>query len=87
MQSVSLDTIAEQAEIIETELRAGHTLQLLQGGKRIAEIVPAASQVSEQERIAAWNRFNALIEKGIDLGGLRIENRDELYEREHRLHD
>ncbi|MES2393772.1 MAG: hypothetical protein V4555_19195 [Acidobacteriota bacterium] len=68
MQSVSLDTLAEQADTIESELRSGHTLQLLQGGKRIAEIVPR-NDASEEEKDAAWDSFLALMNAGLELGG------------------
>ena len=69
MQSVSLDTLAEQTDTIESELRAGHSLKLLRGGKRIGEINPAAPEPTEEERAKAWASMLAVIEQGMDLGG------------------
>jgi antitoxin (DNA-binding transcriptional repressor) of toxin-antitoxin stability system len=93
MQSVSIDNLAEQSEMIAAELRAGHTLKLLQGGKRIAEIVPASVEVAEnnflsaksrndKDRQAAIDHLKALLNKGLDLGGYSITDRSELYERD-----
>ncbi len=71
------------------ELASGHRLELVRGGKRIAEIVPisaadAASESvpaqTEAEQRAAVERFVKWMDKGIDLKGLRID-RDELYDR------
>jgi len=93
MRSVSIDKLAEQSELIAEELRAGHTLKLLQGGKRIAEIVPASAESAEsnflsatsrnqEDRQAAIDRLKALLNKGLDLGGYSITDRSELYERD-----
>jgi antitoxin (DNA-binding transcriptional repressor) of toxin-antitoxin stability system len=64
------------------ELKSGHRLELVQGGRTIAEIVPVLTEeaASEGERAAAVKRFTAWMDKGIDLKGLRID-RDELYDR------
>jgi antitoxin (DNA-binding transcriptional repressor) of toxin-antitoxin stability system len=87
MVSISIHELSERSEDVVTELRAGHTLELLQGGKRIAEVVPVAQGApnkwaSEEERLAAVADFRAWLDKGIDLGGFKIENRDELYDRD-----
>ena len=93
MLSVSIDQLAEHSETIAQEIRAGHTLELLQGGKRIAEIVPASVELSEnnflsapsrkdEDRQAAIDRLKALLNKGLDLGGYSITDRSELYERD-----
>ncbi|HEV2710495.1 MAG TPA: hypothetical protein VGU67_09810 [Edaphobacter sp.] len=71
------------------ELASGHRLELVRGGKRIAEIVPISAEEAasesvpartEAERRAAVERFVKWMDKGIDLKGLRID-RDELYDR------
>ena len=80
MLSVSIDEFTDSSEIITAELRAGHSLKLLQGGKRIAEIVPAPPELSDEERIATWNRMLTFMSKGLDLGGVPL-NRDEMHER------
>jgi antitoxin (DNA-binding transcriptional repressor) of toxin-antitoxin stability system len=77
MLSVSLDQLAEQSETIAAEVRAGHTLNLLDGGKRIADIVPAPAPydlsppqfATEAEREAARADLRAFLDKGVDLGG------------------
>jgi antitoxin (DNA-binding transcriptional repressor) of toxin-antitoxin stability system len=67
------------------ELKSGHRLQLVQGGRTIAEIVPVAESFLEEEetrRLEAVRRLSEMMEKGMHLGGLRIANRDELYDRD-----
>jgi antitoxin (DNA-binding transcriptional repressor) of toxin-antitoxin stability system len=67
------------------ELESGHRLQLVQGGKTIAEIVPVAESSFEEEetrRLEAVRHLSEMLEKGMHLGGLRITNRDELYDRD-----
>ncbi len=69
------------------ELESGHRLELVQGGRTIAEIVPIGttpeeSGLTEQKRHQAFRRLKEIMDQGIDLGGLRISNRDELYERD-----
>lgn len=68
------------------ELESGHRLELVQSGKTIAEIVPLSSSnssehldVNEQTRLEAIRRLKEIMDQGINLGGLRITNRDELY--------
>jgi hypothetical protein len=70
------------------ELASGHRLELVRGGKRIAEIVPVNDEAeavsaaqTDAERRAAVERFVRWMDKGIDLKGLRID-RDELYDRD-----
>jgi antitoxin (DNA-binding transcriptional repressor) of toxin-antitoxin stability system len=67
------------------ELKSGHRLQLVQAGKTIAEIVPVSESSSgeeETQRLEAVRRLSEMMEKGMHLGGLRITNRDELYDRD-----
>jgi hypothetical protein len=65
------------------ELKSGHRLELVQGGKTIAEIVPVVieASVSEAEREAAMNRLRQWMDKGLDLGVV-WNGRDELYDRD-----
>jgi hypothetical protein len=79
MLSVSIE-LAEHSETISSELRAGHSLKLLQGGKRVGEISPKPSELTEEERDAIWGRMIAFMEKGLDLGGVPL-TRDEMHER------
>jgi hypothetical protein len=80
MLSISIDELAERSQDIAAELRAGHSLKLLQGGKRIGEINPTSPQPTDEERQAAWKRVLAMMEIGLDLGGVP-PTRDEMHER------
>jgi antitoxin (DNA-binding transcriptional repressor) of toxin-antitoxin stability system len=80
MLSVSITELAERSDDIVAELRAGHSLELIQGGKRFAEITPAEPQPSDEERKAAWAGVLELMESGLDLGGVPL-TRDEMHER------
>jgi hypothetical protein len=70
MLSVSIDEFTDRKEDIAAELRAGHSLKLLQGGKRIGEIHPSPPEPSEEQREAAWKRMLAMMDSGLDLGGV-----------------
>jgi antitoxin (DNA-binding transcriptional repressor) of toxin-antitoxin stability system len=80
MLSVSIDELADRTEDIAAELRAGHSLKLVHGGKGIARITPMESEPSDEEREAAWNRVLKFMETGLDLGGVPL-TRDEMHER------
>ena len=80
LQHVALEDIGTHTADIAAEMQAGRTLQLIQGGKRIAQIVPCAQEPTPAEREASHQRLIALLEKGIDLGGV-APTRDEMHER------
>ena len=89
MRSVSIKELEEHTAELVAEVEAGNRLTLIRGGKAVAEVVPLTGtsiRPTEAERAAAGERLIAIMEKGIDLEGIRIENRDELYEREPHLH-
>ncbi len=85
MRQVSAQLLDPESLI---ELKSGHRLQLVQGGRTIAEIVPALQSEesqfwkSEEERLSSGKELMDILHKGFDLGGFRIENRDELYDRD-----
>jgi antitoxin (DNA-binding transcriptional repressor) of toxin-antitoxin stability system len=87
MRNVSIEELEEHTADLISEVEAGHRLTLVRGGRAIADIVPREGEPTEAERVAAGERLLEIIRKGIDLGGLRITNRDELYEREPYSHD
>ncbi len=69
------------------ELESGHRLELVQGGRTIAEIVPIEDSTTQEpqsdaEHLAAVERLSEMLQRGMHLGGLRIANRDELYDRD-----
>lgn len=69
IHTVSLEEIGNRADEIASELEAGRVLRLLKNGKRIAEIVPCAPEVSAEVREAARKELLAIMDAGLDLGG------------------
>jgi hypothetical protein len=71
------------------ELSSGQRVQLTFGNVTVAEIVPTelaalANQQRQKEEARNHSR-TALLEimnRGIDMGGFKITNRDELYDRD-----
>ena len=78
--TVAVEDIANRVDEVVTELREGHTLKLIQGGKKIAEIVPCEPEPTREQREAARQRLLALLKEGIPLGGVP-PTRDEMHER------
>lgn len=81
MRTVPL-TIAKQAfsKLIK-QVEQGEEVVITRRGKPIARLVPhKADKTKDPEWVAAYDRLMKRLEKGIRLGGLRI-NRDELYDR------
>lgn len=85
MRQISAQILDEQSL---GELASGHRLEVVRGGKRIAEIVPIAEssssplKLNEGERQEAVQRLREMTGRGMHLGGFRIANRDELYDRD-----
>ncbi len=83
---------------VQLELLDDHSIQQLAAGERVqvvlknvtvAEIVPvdpaalsAQQEEKERLRLAARERLLETLRKGYDLGGFKITNRDELYDRD-----
>jgi len=91
MRQISIQEFEQDPKACLAEVEAGHGLTLLRGGRPVVEISPAfdtegllSGQVwkSEEERLAAGAELMSMLRKGFDLGGSRIENRDELYDRD-----
>lgn len=89
MRQISIQEFERDPKACIAEVEAGHALTLLRAGKPIVEISPAPQTnglldgqlwKTEEERMAAGAELMQILRKGSDLGGLRIENRDELYE-------
>jgi antitoxin (DNA-binding transcriptional repressor) of toxin-antitoxin stability system len=68
------------------ELESGHNLIVVREGKPIAQVVPINSELAdsaaERDHATAVDDMLKLINKGWNLGGLRIGDRDELYDRD-----
>ena len=87
MRSISIQEFEKDPKACIAEAEAGQRLILVRGGKPVAEIVPASGteaslEAEEQKRLEAVRRLTEIMDKGVNLGGLRITSRDELYERD-----
>lgn len=95
MRQLSVQEFEDDPKGYLAQAEAGQRLVLHRGGKAVLEIGPSPgvqrggewrgdeeeeTQPSSEERQAAVKRLMLKLNKGYDLGGLRIENRDELYE-------
>jgi len=85
MRQAALKSINE--EFVE-ELASGRNIQLTIDDVPVAEIVPIDSQAialrqagDKDKRAAAFERITAIMERGVDLGGV-WNGRSELYERD-----
>ncbi len=83
MRQVQLEDAEQQFSALIKEAESGESMLILRGGKPVAKIVPAEKpRLSEAERMAAVERLKAIMDHGYDLGGFKITNRDELYDRD-----
>jgi antitoxin (DNA-binding transcriptional repressor) of toxin-antitoxin stability system len=88
MRQVQLRDDQGQLQEILASVAEGHRLILLRGGEAVAEVAPADSCTeeqlwsSEQERQRAGTELMEMLRAGNDLGGLRLESRDDLYDRD-----
>lgn len=87
VRSVSIEELEEHTAELVAEVEAGNRLTLIRGGKRIADIVPSIASSEpewkdEEERLKAVDRVMEKLRRGYDLGGFKITNRDELYDRD-----
>ena len=80
MRQVSAEFLRE-VDIVE--LKAGRPLLMLSKGRPVAEIIPATE--INASLAANVEELMMLLQKGFDLGGARMGNRDELYERDSSL--
>jgi hypothetical protein len=87
MRQLELQQLLEDASICE--LAQGNRVRLVFETVPVAEIVPLDAVTlnrqrvqEEREREDARQRLLELMNKGIDMGGYKITNRDELYDRE-----
>lgn len=81
MKTVTLTEANQQFSALVREAeRSGATYAITRRGKVVAEL--RAVRRRSAGRSAAQRRIVALMRKGMDLGGLRIDRRDALYERD-----
>ncbi len=81
MRQVQLAEDESQFAALVSEAEAGESLTIFRGDRPVAQIIPFPKQPTEDQRAAALKRLKALMNKGIDLGGV-WNGRDELYDRD-----
>jgi antitoxin (DNA-binding transcriptional repressor) of toxin-antitoxin stability system len=84
MRNVQLAEAEDHLADLVCEAEAGESLTILRGDKPVARIIPfrADTAPDESQRQAAVQRLIALMERGIDMGGFKIANRDQVYDRD-----
>jgi len=81
MKRVSLREANQRFSSCIAEVESGESLILVRRGKPVARIVPYDREPRDLKHEAAVKRLKAFLDKGIDLGGLRV-SREELYDRD-----
>ncbi len=86
LRPVSLKEANQQFSRLIREVEAGEGFVVTRRGRPVARIVP---HDEDRTRDPAWVRARdelmALLETGVPLGGVRMENRDELHDRDGRI--
>jgi antitoxin (DNA-binding transcriptional repressor) of toxin-antitoxin stability system len=86
MRTVSVQELEAHTDELTAQVQAGQRLTLVHGSKTIGDIVPhepaRKKWASEAERIAAVEEMMTFLRKGVDMGGFKITDRDELYDRD-----
>lgn len=85
MRQVQLSEDDHQLATLVSEVEAGESVTLLRGERPVAQIIPfpQAEEQMSADRLAAIEELKAIMDKGYDLGGFRIEDRDALYDRDY----
>jgi len=82
MRQVQLHEEEAQFASLIAEAEAGESLTILRAGKPVAQIIPFPEQpLRGADREAALQELIALMDKGLDLGGV-WNGHDEIYDRE-----
>lgn len=83
MRTVSLKEANQQFSKLIQDVERGETVVITRRGKPVARLSPQPeNKMDDPEWRAAYERMVAAMEEGIDLGGLQIKDRDELYDRQ-----
>jgi antitoxin (DNA-binding transcriptional repressor) of toxin-antitoxin stability system len=84
MRTVSVQELEAHSEELAAQVQAGQRLTLMHGGKTIGDIVAhepeGKKSVSEEERLATVEELMQSLRQGWELGGLKMVDRDALYE-------
>ncbi len=70
MRQVSLREANQNFSAYIAEVEAGERLVLTRRGEPVAEIVPYSGQKFDPKREAAWQEMLAIMDAGLDLGGV-----------------
>ena len=83
MRQLELKDAEKHFSDLIAEAEAGQTLMILRANKPVARIVPAQATetVASSDQEDAHQELLRIMNHGYDLGGLKITNRDELYDR------
>ncbi len=82
MRQVQLRSDDKELSSCVSDAEAGETVILLREGRPVAQVIPfPATEPDASERLKALDRLDALMKRGVDLGGA-WNGRGELYERE-----
>jgi antitoxin (DNA-binding transcriptional repressor) of toxin-antitoxin stability system len=92
MRSISIQEFEKDPKACIAEAEAGQRLILVRGGRAVVEINPGTGSTiepetpqlwkTEEERLAAGAELMKIMRKGFNLGGLKVTDRDELYDRD-----
>ena len=80
MKTVSARDANQSFSKLLAQVEAGEQVIITRRGQAVARMVPVRRPLQGAAREEAIKRAIELMEKGVDLGGLRIK-RDELYDR------
>ncbi len=85
MRSVPVEMAGRDFFTLIREIESGERFMITRNGEPIARLEPCGASASEKMEDpgyeAAYRRMVANMRKGAHLGGLKIGNRDEIYER------
>lgn len=81
MRTVSVATANQEFLKLIKDVESGEGILITRRGRPIAKLVPhVGDRMADPEWAAACRRMIAHLEKGVRLGGLRVD-REELYDR------
>jgi antitoxin (DNA-binding transcriptional repressor) of toxin-antitoxin stability system len=81
MRRVSLRDANRNFAKLIAAVEAGEEIVLTRRGRPVVRPSPErSSRLDDPKRRAAYERMVAMLDRGVDLGGLKV-NRDELYDR------
>ena len=86
LRPVSLKEANQQFSRLIREVENGEGFLITRRGRPVAHIVPhEVDRMRDPAWVQARDELMALLEKGLPLGGARMENRDEVHERDGRI--